>query len=1384
VDVWNAKGLLTSQVTRILQGHASATIAYDPRFQGDLLITADSTTEEKEGQQDLEGLTRVIYPAKQELSVKLKMPQTTFRPGEDVSADLSVLTPEGHATESALGVLVFDKAVAERVRTDEDFGRDYGFSIYDYFEPLYGWTIGGVSYRDLLDLDASRPFPEGLDLVAEGMTHFGPAAWNPWMGDETLEGGPWDARFASSTFDKWLQKELGPMEFVLNEWNVTHHEFPGDEAGVRAALKAQNIDFDGLRDPWGEPFQMKYSYRRADRILSIVSNGVDKKAGSDDNFTVATFQWRYFYNTGAEIDRASREYLSRSGKYIRDYPTLRDEMKKRGIDIDSLRDPWGHAYAFSFDISGVNYQISVKSAGKDGIFNSEVKPSWDDVGEWTSSIRYFLNQDTALRTALVEQFEKDATFPQSEEQLKPILALAKLGADSLTDPWGHPYRFAFDMQSRYGNDVSYHDVRSYTESPTQTRKVTEVTPMTQQVAYLHVLTNGPENDPNRAFSVADYSRVIAEQTSKDKEPVPVKKQAPVAVGTGGIRGVVSDTTGAVIVGASVTATSEDTALSFPAEETDADGSYTLANLPPGMYDVVCTAKGFKTSSVTGVPVLNGSSTQVDITLNLGSVTETVEVTAASPQVNATSGEISSSQGISSTAGEKPLFTPRLRKYFPETLFWQPEVITDKQGHAHINFPMADNITTWKMSVLASTEAGQVGIAEKELRSFQPFFIELDPPKILTEGDKISLPVLLRNYTDQPQSVLTEMEPEPWSTILSDSKQRVTIAPNGDASPVFTFRADRSAKSAKERVTARNATTGDAVEHELAVHPDGQEISFSTSRVLGGAQNSIELEVPENAIRGSADAELRIYPNLTAHVLDVMRGLGTIPTGCAEQITSTAYVNLMALELLKSAGQENTEASNPRSAIVKQARKTLEGAYDQLIEMQNPDGGFTYWLGGKGKPSDVALTAYVLRFLNPAREFIEVDGTLLERARDYLVKEQAKSGAWTRYRWDHNDEEDDPNLTAYVARALASSIANPTGKDADKQRNAEASLKLALDFLEARIDSWSDPYLAGNYAIAAMESGHKEHVENAEWVLGRLAHREGDTTYWNLEANTTPFYGWGEEGRLETTGLAVEALAKLQAAHPDRDRAETISRGLEYLLTHKDRYAMWYSTQATQNVLEAMIAAMPPAAETSGDSEATVRVNGHEVQSIRLPNPQEVVGPVTIALGDTLEKGGNKIEIIRTGSAAAMNASVLTSYYIPWVESQATARESFKTGETRALRLKVQYDHNDPKLGDVVHCSVEVERIGFMGYGMMIAEVGLPPGAEVERASLEQEGVYSYEIQPNRVVFYLWPSAGGTKFGFDFRMRYRIEAMTAASVLYDYYNPEANATVAPVSFAVH
>src|SRR5262250_3560879 len=117
------------------------------------------------------------------------------------------------------------------------------------------------------------------------------------------------------------------------------------------------------------------------------------------------------------------------------------------------------------------------------------------------------------------------------------------------------------------------------------------------------------------------------------------------------------------------------------------------------------------------------------------MTSTAEVTSRQVQnvsLNARDFIQSRDSGISIVT-KSGISTPRLREYFPETLLWQPQIETDRQGRAHLKFKLADNITTWKMSVVGSTVDGEIGIAEKEFRAFQPFFAEHDPPKVLTEG---------------------------------------------------------------------------------------------------------------------------------------------------------------------------------------------------------------------------------------------------------------------------------------------------------------------------------------------------------------------------------------------------------------------------------------------------------------------------------------------------------------------------------------------------------------------------------------------------------------------------------------------------------------------------
>ena len=439
-------------------------------------------------------------------------------------------------------------------------------------------------------------------------------------------------------------------------------------------------------------------------------------------------------------------------------------------------------------------------------------------------------------------------------------------------------------------------------------------------------------------------------------------------------------------------------------ETDENGVFLLQNLPSGRYSVTVTMPGFQTYKYTNINVRSMSLLEMQISLSIANVSAAVEVTSgASDQTVNTSNASVSNVKSSSVKGRMAVppeqnSTPRLREYFPETLLWNPELITDKKGRAELKFNLADNITTWKLYTIASTKNGKIGVAEKEITAFQPFFVDLEPPKFLTNGDEISLPVQVRNYTEKKQNVGVTMTKANWFSFLGQEKQQVDVGSGDSKNAVFGFKAIDVIKDGKQRVTALAQGESDAIEKPVTVRPDGEEIVKTETNIFSG-MTAFDVNFPATALPKTQRAEIKIYPNLFSHVTESVEGLLQRPYGCGEQTISSTYPNLMILKFIKNDGK-----------LVQKAQKYLKKGYERLIGYQVEGGGFSYW-GGKDTP-DVALTAYALRFLNDAKEFIEVDETIVANARDWLIKQQRTDGSWTK-KYYYETSEAGPHQAIHV-----------------------------------------------------------------------------------------------------------------------------------------------------------------------------------------------------------------------------------------------------------------------------------------------------------------------------------------------------------------------------------
>src|SRR5690242_15774586 len=96
-----------------------------------------------------------------------------------------------------------------------------------------------------------------------------------------------------------------------------------------------------------------------------------------------------------------------------------------------------------------------------------------------------------------------------------------------------------------------------------------------------------------------------------------------AVAIAEVSGIITDQTGSAVVGAVVRMIDTDKAL-VRTLASDNEGRYVLPNLPSGPYRLEVQAKGFKDYVQSGIQLQVGNKLQINVTLQVGSVTETVE----------------------------------------------------------------------------------------------------------------------------------------------------------------------------------------------------------------------------------------------------------------------------------------------------------------------------------------------------------------------------------------------------------------------------------------------------------------------------------------------------------------------------------------------------------------------------------------------------------------------------------------------------------------------------------------------------------------------------------------------------------------------------------------
>ena len=886
-----------------------------------------------------------------------------------------------------------------------------------------------------------------------------------------------------------------------------------------------------------------------------------------------------------------------------------------------------------------------------------------------------------------------------------------------------------------------------------------------------------------------------------------------------VTGTVVDPVGAAISKAVVTLTNTQT-KAIRTLSTDATGQFAFSGVAPGTYDVRVSSRGFRNETFAAFKLVARDRALIQAVLQVGSVTESVSVTAEIDQVMVVNGSVGFGAGrggggggrgfgmagaggiigslpaaappppvtfkaeavngrdlfgfmklvpgvISPVSGSPATPQPHTRSWFPEALYINPEIITDATGSASITIPIADSITTWRMAMLASTTHGSLGTGAASIKVFQDFFTDLDLPVTLTQGDRVELPVAIYNYTGNSGDVKLQLKPDDWYSLVDDSADKSISVDSGRVGAAhFTLEAMRIGRFS---LTLSSHIAGapnhaDIVVREIEVVPNGREQNIVFN---GQLETSVvhQIDLPADAIPDGSKLFVRLYPGPLSQVVEGMDAILRMPGGCFEQTSSSTYPNILALDYMK-----RTKKLTPE--VHAKAEGFIASGYQRLLTFEVPGGGFS-WFGQA--PANKILTAYGLMEFYDMSQVHDVDPNVIHRTQAWLASQQQPDGSWkpdTQFinEGATNRFNSGPlRITAYIAWALENTGYKGTAVDR------------ARAYVESNMGDSSDAYTTAVIANFAVDYPDREAARSfaAHAASALLAEKtaKDDNIWWTAEE--TGVYGRGDSAATETTGLAVQALLKWGEASSDTRKA------LHYISSKKDASGAWGTTQATIMALRALLlASSKGGADASGTVEITI--DGAPVQHLILTADNNDLFHQFVFNA----KPSSAVGIRFTGKGG-LAYQVATRYFVRW----DPAAHGTPHTDAQPLSIDVTYNHERLAQDDIATATATVRNNLPEAANMVMIELGIPPGFDlltedlqdyVEKTATKHDGrLEKFSLTATQAILYFDSISARATIRIPFRLRakYPIRARTFQSRVYEYYQPEINAVAKPVQLEI-
>jgi len=572
----------------------------------------------------------------------------------------------------------------------------------------------------------------------------------------------------------------------------------------------------------------------------------------------------------------------------------------------------------------------------------------------------------------------------------------------------------------------------------------------------------------------------------------------------------------------------------------------------------------------------------------------------------------------------------VRKEFPDTAFWKPDLRTDAKGQATITVTLPDTLTTWRATAIAHAPpfakgglggVTSVGYGTAKVVSRLDFQVRLETPRFFTQGDEAVIAAIVHNDTDRAEKVTVQLDAPGLEPVAKTTKTRRTSGAKSrsDGWPTqagqvpahgsrrFAWPGRIGPPGEMTFTVSAQARSGwrDAVQRTVPVVPYAVVQHTSESGELRPGEVVETVTMTPDTLPEVSQVEVTLSPSIAGTVLQSLDYLVHYPYGCVEQTMSSFLPDVMvaqAWEKLKWPRQRPMREQLPDMV----AHGLL-----RLYNYQHYDGGWGWW---EYDGTQMWMTAYVVYGLQECRRAgFEVDSDVFNRGLRWLkegVKHLAPSQTPTR----------DQCFALYLLAREKQDVRKILFPSPPPKERPGARAIPAPPSVPARLLRSSPPGEGGAWggdieslaltALALHEIGRPEEARPLIQRILAQASEDRRSCHWS---------------DVETTAWALRALLRYEPEN------EVLPKVVHWLRLQWNGQA-WLSTKATSLTIAALLEYLQARQWAPPQGSVRVALNGETLEEAKL-TPDSVFQPdVRWPIpASQLRQGKNEIRLMCAGT---------------------------------------------------------------------------------------------------------------------------------------------------------